>query len=552
MYNQGYSSQNQPQQYSGQPQQYPQGGGVWYQPMPTAQPQQRAPRVKPQRGGGNGNGGAGGYDDGSRRPKKRKSLKWQLIKLLLVLIVLGGLAAGGYVWKIQSDVKPYLSVFLDNISVDGINLSGMTWAEGSNAVWAQANAKQSSWYVRLKNASGESKDITAETLGIKFDPSAALEQAWAIGHTPDASNRMNIFTLKDEVQRMQSNSAEFFSAEQTANTGPIDEILSTLERAAHIEPKNAVILSFNPEDDVNPFTFQKEVIGQYLDTTKVKQEILHMVQTFQSGEVMLTPEPLYPDKTVAELQKQVSLRFRAVTPIASSSTEGRNNNIRVANEKINGLVLENGAKFSFNKIVGRRTQKNGFYEAIEYAYGQEVMGWGGGVCQVSTTMYLAAIQAGMTITDRSQHSNPVSYTELGMDATVSDTKGREIDFVFRNNTGGPIFISAHLIPSSTNKKRLQCEIRIYGISMENVRYELESKTVETIPKPAEPTLKEDVNGEYVFYTDERKQVSKGREGHKVETYLCTIVDGVQTERKLVSQDTYPARADVYYVGTTVR
>ncbi len=450
--------------------------------------------------------------------------------------------------KIQADVRPYVSVFLNNVSVDGIDLSGMTWEEGSAAVWAQANAKQSGWYVRLKNSYGEYKDITAETLGITFNPSQALQEAWAIGHETSAADRRTVFELKEEIDAMNASSAAFYSVQASANTAPIDDILAILEKNAYKAPQDAAILSFNPDDSLNPFTFQDEVVGQKLDTESIKAQILQMVQTFQSGEVMLETTPLYPSVTKADLQKSVTLRCRAVTPIDKKSTDARNENIRVAFRKINGMHIADGGKFSFNGVVGDRTEKNGFHIAFEYNYGELVEGVGGGVCQASTTVYLAAIQSGLTITSRKAHSTPVSYTQLGQDATVSDTKGRKIDLTFKNETGGMIFLAAHVVQDTTTKNRLLCEVRIYGLSLENVRYALVTEPVETLPKPTEPEYVKDTKHKYTTFAGEEKEVIKASEGYVVETYLRTLVDGVETERKKVATDTYPNRPARIYVG----
>lgn len=510
----------------------------WYAPPP--QPKSRGGASSRARGG-SGGGGAG------QKPAGR-SFKSFLIKTLIVLVLLAAAGAGAYVWKVQSDVRPYANVFLDNISVDGIALGGKTWAEGSDAVWAQANAKQNSWYVRLRNNAGEYADITAQTLGISFDPSAALEQAWAVGHSADASGRVDIFSMQKEIEHARTEPHEYYSAQQTGDLSTVDGILDTLEKAAYKTPSDARILSFNPDDTSNPFIFQSEVYGQWLDTAAIRAQITEMVNTLQSGEILIEPTPIAPGVTVSDLQKTVELRCRATTPIARDSTEGRTNNIRIAFGKINGMVIKDGGKFSFNSTVGRRNEKNGFFQAIEYAYGLEVLGWGGGVCQASTTVYIAAIQSGMTISKRSAHSNPVSYTDMGKDATVSDTKGREVDFVFRNNSGAPIYISAHVIQSGTSSKSLLCEVRIYGQSLGNTRYELETEVVSTIPKPEEPTLVVDETGEHATFSDEKKLMSRGREGYIVDAYLCTITDNVQVERKKVSTDTYSERADRYWVG----
>ena len=559
-YNGGYAQEDYARQNAyGQQSGYPGQGGYQGGYVPPRQPRQ--PRQP---------------DQPEDRAARIKGLAVQAAAILVVLVLVavwvtisrgGGSSGnnngngnggqqttqqGGLSTNRQGDVSDYANCFLPNVYVDGLCLTDMTFEEGSQAVWAQANAKQSGWYVRLKNESGSYKDITADMLGISFDPTSALQQAWAVGHTPDANGQVTEKALRQSVADALMTEYHFTSAQQSANTTPIDTILNTLQTNAYRAPQDAVILSFNPDDFVNPFTFQQEVWGQWLDITAVKQEILNMVSTLESGEVLLQTTPIAPNVTVADLQKTVSLRCRAVTPISSSSTEERTNNIRVAFAKINGKSFAHGDKFSFNKLVGRRSLENGFFEAIEYAYGEEVMGVGGGVCQASTTVYLAAIQSGMTITTRDAHSNPVNYTSLGMDATVSDTRGREVDFAFRNESGGRIFIAAHVVESGSNGRSLLCEVRIYGPALDDVHYKLESVTIEVLPKPEEPKLKEDKTGEKAFYVDETKLASKGREGYVVETYLCTYQGDELISRDKVSTDTYPARQDVYWVGVNQR
>ncbi len=532
MYNQGYRPPNQGNR--------PPNQGNWYAPPPNAAQNvnyAQRPAPTPRR---------------SVPPKKKSTIKSVLIKISIVLVLLAAATAGLYVWKIQNDVRPYTSVFVDNVSVDGIELSGKSWEQGSAEVWALAAERQNSWYVRLRNGSGQYKDITAQALGISFDPSAALYEAWGVGRVTDAEGRIDVFKTHDAIESAKTEKHEFFSVRQDGDFSAIDGILQTLANAAYKAPSDARILSFNPDDTKNPFTFQSEVYGQWLDTTAIREQIYNCAQTLQVGEILIEPTPIAPTVTVADLQKTVALRFRATTPISKDSTEGRTNNIRIAFGKINGMILKDGGKFSFNGTVGRRNQENGFFEAIEYAYGQEKMGWGGGVCQASTTVYLAAVQSGLTISKREAHSKPVSYTDMGKDATVSDTRGREVDFVFRNNSGAPIYITAHVIQSGKSSKSLLCEVCIYGQSLENTRYELESVTVETIPKPVDPILVDDKEGLYVLYNDEKKLMSKGHDGYKVETYLCTITDNVQVERKLMGTDVYPEAADRYWVGVNMR
>ena len=166
-------------------------------------------------------------------------------------------------------------------------------------------------------------------------------------------------------------------------------------------------------------------------------------------------------------------------------------------------------------------------------------------------MYLGAVQSGMTILKREPHSMAVNYTELGMDATVSDTKGREIDFTFRNDTGSPVYIAARVTNSSTSKRRLVCEVRIYGQSLGDLTYKLEAETVQVIPKPLTPTMREDKAGDYVTYVDEQ-HVLEGREGYIVDAYLVTYQNGYAIARDKITSDEYPCKEDIIYTGVKER
>jgi len=116
---------------------------------------------------------------------------------------------------------------------------------------------------------------------------------------------------------------------------------------------------------------------------------------------------------------------------------GRAHNVRLAAENLDGVVLAPGAELSFNEIVGHRTEENGFDYAPVIANGQIRRGIGGGVCQVATTLHVAATKAGLTVIARRAHSRPASYVDPGMDATVVD--GR-VDYVIANPYDFPIAI----------------------------------------------------------------------------------------------------------------
>ena len=128
-----------------------------------------------------------------------------------------------------------------------------------------------------------------------------------------------------------------------------------------------------------------------------------------------------------------------------SSPEGRTTNIKVACEKIDGTILRPGETFSFNKIVGQRTPERGFKKATVYSGQETVEGYGGGVCQVSSTIFNAVLNANLKITERYQHSMTVHYVPYGRDAAIS---WGSADFKFVNSTDYDIKISAKVYDNS--------------------------------------------------------------------------------------------------------
>ena len=207
---------------------------------------------------------------------------------------------------------------------------------------------------------------------------------------------------------------------------------------------------------------------------------------------------------------------------------------------------------SFNSVVGKRTTDNGFFEAIEYAYGDEVIGVGGGVCQASTTLYQAAVVGGLEIVTREPHSDSVSYAAYGEDATVYWEGGRKIDLVIKNNTDQPLYFVAAVQSDPSNRKRFVARVTIYGKSLGNVRYELTSQTIEVLKPPVEPEYVKDKKGTYVTYTDQEHRVRKAKDGYVVESYRVKYVNEQVTERTLLYTDRYEPKAERIYVGVKKR
>ncbi|MBE7050755.1 MAG: hypothetical protein E7394_08355 [Ruminococcaceae bacterium] len=220
----------------------------------------------------------------------------------------------------------------------------------------------------------------------------------------------------------------------------------------------------------------------------------------------------------------------------STSSENRKENIRLASEKINGLILNPGEVFSFNDAVGPRTQATGFKIAHVYSGSKVVDGIGGGICQVSSTLYNAVVFADLEIVYRTNHSLPVSYVPLGRDATVSYGT---IDFKFKNNKETPV--KFEVIPDGNN-----LTVNVYG----RKKY-IKDITIETvITGYTSYTVTEIEDGN--MYEDERTVTEKGSNGTKTESYKIVKENGEIVSRTLLSKSSYTPTSEVVKVGTKKR
>ncbi len=230
----------------------------------------------------------------------------------------------------------------------------------------------------------------------------------------------------------------------------------------------------------------------------------------------------------AEMSKELIIKLGKLysfTTRYDADNADRSENIRLAAEKLNGCVVPAGGIFSFNRTVGARTEANGFKKAKIIQDGKFVPGTGGGVCQVSTTLYNAALLSGMEIREFHQHSLQVYYVAPSRDAMVS---GTYFDFKFRNNRATPVCIGAEAADGAVT-------CTIYGES-DGYKYYFESEVFEVVPRPQAVV----VEGE------EDKTLCCGREGLKSGGYLIKLKNGVRT-RTLIRRDSYQAVADIIQV-----
>lgn len=398
------------------------------------------------------------------RPHKRRERLIQKKRIFLVcsltavvIIVAAAVAAmtrGG-----NEERRAYNAsrqTFLDGIYVDGISLGGLTYNEAWDAVSKRVQEWENAWSLQIACNGFVYSTVNYAAAGIHFDYEqidSLLQSAWAIGHTGGYEQYLS------DAQRLAQEAYQGYIEPAEGSSGQIEYILQVIAENVYRAPQDAAVAAFDPANAEEPFTFTNPVYGRTIDQEAAKAEILRRAATGESGRYDIPLVSIEPEVTLADAKQNVSLLAMASTAIDRASTEIRNANIAVAFAKINGLVLENNARFSFNKTVGKRSVENGYQVALGYVSGQLVDVVGGGVCQVSTTLYSAALCAGMAITSRTPHSMPVSYISLGQDATVNDMRGHEIDLAFTNKTGGRVYITAGIEPTPSGRK--QCVVRFF-------------------------------------------------------------------------------------------
>lgn len=468
----------------------------------------------------------------------RRSAVGVLAAALVIVLVIVGARAGGRLMDIKRTLDRGDGVFYPNIFVNDIPLEGRTLDEAAALVSRQVSDLISSWRITLRTQDGRSWDITGEDLGMQYDVADQLDQLWAIGHSGTSSQRYEqVKTLTGEpVRRYTTLSYDMSSINQI-----LSQIKSEVDRPAVSATK------VYDETVWPPYTYTDDVDGQELDITGLNEKIMGMVDRLESGVVDLAPTPVKAPVTRAYLESQIVKLSSFETAIGNTSTEGRFYNIQKGTEEFNHLIIKSGESVSFNKVTGKRTEANGYQQALELAYGEYVMGWGGGICQVSSTLYNAVVNAGLEVRSRTQHSRPSSYVDKGLDATVQDDR---LDFVFKNSTNADIFIESEYYKKGSYYR---CKFTIYGRPDPNgYTYRLESQVVQTIEKP-EPVIKPDKDMKYVVYDDETYEYSKGEDGYVVDVYLVTMdANGLEVSREKKYTDTYKAAAPVTYVGVTPR
>ena len=281
----------------------------------------------------------------------------------------------------------------------------------------------------------------------------------------------------------------------------------------------------------DPFTVYPEVEGIDFDVEAAKAQIAAEDKEEYEIQLIITKPKVTIDQIGTEAFPD---QLATYSTRYDASLRDRSTNLEIACSKINGKVLMAGETFSYNQTLGARTAAAGYKNAQVYENGQVVDGIGGGICQISSTLYNAVLMSNLQIVERRNHQFITSYAPAGRDATVAYGL---IDFKFKNTRKYPIKISA-------SAKNGIATVSIFGIKEEEeYTFSFSTKTVATIPY----TTRYEEDASLPVGTEKVKQ--KGANGIKTETYITKMLNGKIVSTELLSKDTYDAMARIVVRGT---
>lgn len=449
-------------------------------------------------------------------------------KILAVIFAVGCVAAIG--------IASVLVVFAKNnfgddklicrgIKIGSLDVGGMTEEEAgakvSDFISSQLQKKV------LIQVQEHQIEATVQELGVAYEDKAFAKEALAIG------KKGNLWKRFQELRKAESGHRNI-DMSPVVDRQTLKNFVETKCSAFDIKAKDSKLKYKNGKlratKSREGLEVQVEKTMQLLEDTVLEEDAGELDTLEISAEVEVT-EPKY---TQEEVSQCTDLLGKYSTTYSTYQVE-RSSNVATAAGRINGTVVYPGKVFSTVKVIKDRTEENGYKSAPEYSSGKVVSGIGGGVCQVSTTLYNAVINAELEVVERSPHSMVVAYVPVSRDAAIS---GDYKDFKFKNNLDYPIYIMGSASGGVLT-------FRVYGHETRAPGREIsfDSEITDTI-EPGNEVVTEDPS----LPADYRSVTQSAHVGYRAKLWKIVKEDGVETERILVNSSAYNPSPQYVTVG----
>jgi len=399
--------------------------------------------------------------------------KATLILMTISIISLG--VCAGYIWKFETS---YSNLVYPTISVGEVPFGGKTQQE-VEAFWLAKNTTLADIQFEFRFDS-HIATLAAETLGLSYDATLSATQALSVGRSKHFFSNIRQRYTKQSINLPPS---------LRWDTDAIDQFITSLSETINIPVENALFQFTNNK----VIQFKPSRSGRIVNIKQLKEQFitrLHdAIQANKTNIVLFVPvdiiEPIITTKQTNSFGiKELIGRGYSEFP---GSIPGRIHNVALAASRLNGVLIPPGTTFSFNNTIGDISAATGYQSAYIIKDGRTVLGDGGGVCQVSTTLFRAALNAGLPIVERSAHSYRVHYYEddgskAGLDATVFNPTE---DLKFINNT--PAYI---LIQTKIDLANVNLTFEFYGAT-DGRKAEILNHVVGGISAPPPPLYQDD-------------------------------------------------------------
>lgn len=440
-----------------------------------------------------------------------RGFKGIIIALISFFIVL--LASSAVLFLSGEKIAP-------NVSIDGYDVGRMTLAEAMNELKNAFDNNLNQAYMTLKHGE-KTWQLNYKDIDYSYDYDRALAEAYSLTRQGNLFNRY-IDSILIRMNKKDITIGFSYDKEKVA------QFIKNISKEIDSEPIDATIRLVSGK-----FQITDEKLGSRLDQEKAVNMISAAIDSKSIANVELPVEVIDAEITRADLSN-ITDKLGEYSTSFNASNESRSYNIKLATKSVTDVLVRPGETFSLNKTIGPRLAKYGYRTAKVIINNEYVDGIGGGICQVSSTLYNAALLANLKIVERKNHSLPSSYIAMGRDATIS---GDYIDFKFMNNTPYPLYIYGEV-------KGNQVRFSIYGKN-ENKGRQIKIKT--EILKKIEPKIKiiEDSSLPVGTKIVEKKAIP----GYVVRSYRVIVENGKEVLVEPLYTDTYRASDGVTRVGT---
>ena len=436
-------------------------------------------------------------------------------KLLSIWIITGLAAAAFLVCRPLNAEAKETDTIKEGVYAGDISLAGMTRAE-ADAVITEYIDSLKEVSITLEIVEDRTVTVTAQDLGLCWSNPELVSEALALGTKGNVIQRYKIMKDLEHENKIYDISVDF----------SVDDINRVLSEQCTAYDKPAVDFQLKREN--GQFFITPGETGYLLDV----EMSIDTIYDYLTGDwnrkdcrIALNMEVSEPRGDKETLSK-VGDVLGTFTTSYSTSNSSRSANVSNGARLINGTLLYPGDEFSMMDTVSPFTTANGYYLAGSYLGGKVVDSVGGGICQVSTTLYNAVLLSELEVTERYNHSMIVHYVEPSADAAIAESAGK--DFRFVNTTEYPLYIEG----STTPEKNIT--FTVYGVETRpanrTVRYE--SKILSTTPPGPEVIIAD--AGHPVGYV----HVQSSYTGYKAELWKVVLIDGVEKERTQVNTSSY--------------